>query len=69
MWNIDEKNYQKIADAVPGPSRTTGKHGDYSSQSPNGTFKIIIRSQPYGCSQYKYEIYRLSFDLLVLWLL
>jgi hypothetical protein len=39
VWNIDEKVPENCRRSAWAKSRTTGKYGDYSSQSPNGTFK------------------------------
>jgi hypothetical protein len=48
VWNIDEKEYQKIADGAWAKSRTTG----VQPQSPNGTFKnsLSVMTIAYGCS-------------------
>jgi hypothetical protein len=55
MWNIDEKEYRKIADSAWAKSRT-GKYGDYSSQSPNGTFKNLLSVMTTALwLQYQYE--------------
>jgi hypothetical protein len=57
VWNIDEKEYQKIADGAWAKSRTTGK---YSPKAQMGLSKnsLSVMTIAYGCSQYQYEIYQ-----------
>jgi hypothetical protein len=42
VWNIDEKEYQKIADAVPGQNQELPESTEITAQKHKGLKKFII---------------------------
>lgn len=49
VWNIDEKEYQKIANAIPGENQELPeKHGNYSSKSTGWIAKKFIIRYDYS---------------------
>jgi hypothetical protein len=60
VWNIDEKEYQKIADAVPGQNQELPEStGITAPKAQLGLSKSSsAMTTVYGCSQCKYAIYQ-----------